>query len=238
MNRVLLVIVVACSAVSSAPSICAQKPGPTKKPVVAPDRVVAQYIAAIKNGDLSALAKTYTRPLEGIYTALAAFRDQHQKLIIQTKKLFGAAGVKEVDDKRYKVTLPPIVGGTVEPPVIRKNTATVSASFRVKGLKKPHVTKVILQLQLQEWRIVQVGETPLPVPVRPEASVVEWEVAAEATKRILGFLSRNEVKAASDIVALRKNYMQIVTKEWMLAQKLGKRSPSHPTTTPAKKPKK
>ena len=232
-SSIVVVWIVALGALA----LVAQEPTPTKKIQLSPSAVVEAYIKAIVTNDLAALSKTYTRPLEGIYRSLAAFRAEHEKLVAETKKLFGESGAKAVDDKRYKVTLPPIVSGNVGDVVIQKSRATVPVSFSVRGQKKPHDTKVLLELQQLEWRIVQVGAQRLPVPVRPEASIVEWEVAAEATKRILGFLSRNKVKAASDIVSLRKSYMQIVTKEWTLAQKLGKRPASHPTSSPPKRSK-
>ncbi len=231
MSRYTIIVV---AVLASALGALGQDPKPRK--IAPPEEVVAAYFTAIADGDLAALAKTYTRPLEGIYRSLAAFRAEHRKLIAATVGLFGKAGATEVDDKRYNVTLPPILSGKVGVAVIKKNRAAVSVSLTVKGQKEPHATKMILELQKREWRIVQVGAKPLPVPVRPEASIVEWDVAAEATRRILKFLSRNKVKSASDIVSLRKSYMQIVTKEWTLAQKLGKRPASHPTSPPPRRP--
>ena len=72
-SSIVVVWIVALGALA----LVAQEPTPTKKIQLSPSAVVEAYIKAIAANDLAALSKTYTRPLEGIYRSLAAFRAEH-----------------------------------------------------------------------------------------------------------------------------------------------------------------
>lgn len=206
--------------------------------IESPEAVVRSYIQGVKKGDLLAVAKTYTEPLEKIYTALHKFHVQHLKLIKRADALFGKEGAKVVDEKKYRVSLPRIVDGTVHDGEAKAGKATVPVDLLLKGIKDRRRMTVHLRWETTSWRITQVGGTPLPIPMKPEASVMEWRVAEEATRRSVEFLSRNKVKAAADIPTLRDSYLPIVTREFDLKRKLEGRKPtSRPTSRPSSRPK-
>lgn len=198
----------------------AQEPVVKKKVVLKPEAVVKAYLLALEASNLKALGKTYTRPLQIVCDSLASFQAEHRKLVQASKKLFGAKGPAAVDHKRYHVTLPPFSGGTVGVGTIHRGRATVPVKLRIRGKKELFATHAVLKQERGEWRIVEIGDKPLPIPQRPEAIVAEWEVATEATRRTLNFLSRNKVRKVEDLVSLRKSYLKIITKERTLARKL------------------